>query len=368
MAKPIAIDLFAGAGGLSEGFRQGGVTVAASVERDAHAAETQRRNHTYRKRIRTEVINEDVQAVPAERLRVAIARLGHTIPDVIMGGPPCQGFSRSNMYTRDLVNPLNRLYKDFLRVVSQLYPTVVVIENVADLVKFAQGKIDKQIITGLQELGYEVQREILNAVDYGVPQKRKRVFFIGSRLRRRFAFPNPTVDGRKITVWEAISDLPSLPNGHSIDELPYGTPKPMSAYQRKMRRGSGRTIQGNLVTKNSELVVQRYRHIPQGGNWRYIPDELMYNYANKDRCHEWIYLRLREDKPAVTIINFRKSMLIHPREDRGLSVREAARLQSFPDHFIFCGSIGFQQQQVADAVPPLLSRGIALAIRRHLGM
>jgi len=369
MSGATAIDVFAGAGGLSEGFRQAGVRIAASVELDPDAAATQRLNHVFRKHHRTDVINEDLRQICAGRLVASVRHHGANGPHILMGGPPCQGFSRSNMRTRTLSNPLNRLYWDFLALVEQLRPPVVVIENVADLVRLGKGQVEEDILASLRALKYKVAREILDSVDYGVPQKRKRVFFLATRLGRPLDFPEPTVRfGQYTTVGEAISDLPSLSNGHSVDEMRYRSTKGASDYQKRMRNGSGLLVKNNLVSRNNDLVLQRYRHIPQGGNWQDIPERLMANYTDRSRCHDWIYRRLREDRPSVTISNFRKNMLIHPREHRGLSVREAARLQSFPDRFVFCGSIGFQQQQLANAVPPLLAKAVARCVRRHLGM
>jgi DNA (cytosine-5)-methyltransferase 1 len=164
-----------------------------------------------------------------------------------------------------------------------------------------------------------------------------------------------------VTVSEAIHDLPNLRNGAAIDLLPYklaaGT-----AYARLMR-GHMKTCHNHLVTRNSSLVLERYRHVPQGGNWEHIPNRLMRNYHNRNQCHTGIYHRLRSRTPSVVIGNFRKNMLIHPTQHRGLSVREAARLQSFPDSYIFQGSIGFQQQQVGNAVPPLLAKAVFAAIQ-----
>jgi DNA (cytosine-5)-methyltransferase 1 len=169
--------------------------------------------------------------------------------------------------------------------------------------------------------------------------------------------------------------MPSLKNGASEDFLPYPSlgkrffRKHLTHYQVQMRAGmNGSTkVQGNLVTNSAERILERYGHIKAGQNWEAIPDNLMDNYENYSRCHTGIYHRLEWNKPAKVIGNFRKNMLIHPKEDRGLSIREAGRLQSFPDHYIFLGSIGFQQQQVADAVPPLLAEALANAIKLARG-
>lgn len=155
---------------------------------------------------------------------------------------------------------------------------------------------------------------------------------------------------------DAIGDLPSLDNGADFPALPY--PRPARSYYAAALRGTAMESTGHLVTNNAEYVVKRYAHVPQGGNWQDIPDTLMYTYANKERCHTGIYHRLVWDAPSKVIGNFRKNMLIHPSQDRGLSVREAARLQSFSDSFTFHGSIGKQQQQVGNAVPPLMAQAI----------
>lgn len=160
------------------------------------------------------------------------------------------------------------------------------------------------------------------------------------------------------------SDLPRLTSGAAIDELPYGSDEPLSDYQAAMRCQANCIVSGNLVTQNSPLIIQRYRHIKPGQNWEAIPAKLMKNYADCSRCHTGIYYRLKWKRPSKVIGNFRKNMLIHPSQHRGLSVREAARLQSFPDDYVFIGSIGFQQQQVADAVPPLLAQAVADCVMR----
>lgn len=364
--KPVAIDLFSGAGGLSEGFITAGFYVAASVEKNKFAAETQRYNHARWKQYRTKILNDDLRNTE-EVIAKLHAESIETV-DVVVGGPPCQGFSRSNMRTRNRDNPDNELFRQFVSVVDAYKPKVFVLENVGDLVAFEDGEIADEIISAFRGIGYAVDMALLNAVNFGVPQKRKRIFFVGTRCKIPIEFPNLEItDPTKfVSVWEAISDLPQLVNGNMIDGMPYGSNTSLTDYQRKMRRKGSARLRNNMVTRNSDLVIKRYAFIPQGGNWRDIPDELMSNYSNKERCHQWIYRRLPENEPTVAITNFRKNMLIHPREDRGLSVREAARLQSFPDDFIFFGGIGHQQQQVANAVPPLLAKAVAKSVRRML--
>jgi len=366
--KPVAIDLFSGAGGLSEGFIMAGFHVAASVEKNKFAAETQRYNHARWKQYQTKIVNDDLRntAEVIAKLRAE----GIEAVDVVVGGPPCQGFSRANMRTRNRDNPDNKLFHQFVSIVDAYKPKVIVLENVADLATFEDGEVADAIISAFRRIGYAVDMAMLNTVNFGVPQKRKRVFFIGTRNKIPIEFPNSEItDPTKfISVWEAISDLPHLENGNTLDKMPYRTNAGLTDYQRKMRRKGTTQVLNNMVTRNSNLVIKRYAFIPQGGNWLNIPDELMDNYTNKKRCHQWIYRRLPENEPAVAITNFRKNMLIHPREDRGLSVREAARFQSFPDDFIFFGGIGQQQQQVANAVPPLLAKAVAKSVRRTLGV
>ncbi|WP_347710405.1 MULTISPECIES: DNA cytosine methyltransferase [Pseudomonas] len=161
---------------------------------------------------------------------------------------------------------------------------------------------------------------------------------------------------KHITVKDAIADLPQLKNGDKRDHSEY-LMKASTAYAKKIR-GKNKACWNNIVTNNAPYIIERYEHIPEGGNWENIPVHLMENYKDASRCHTGIYRRLKSDEPSVVIGNFRKNMLIHPWENRGLSVREAARLQSFPDSFRFYGSIGFQQQQVGNAVPPLLAKAV----------
>ena len=179
---------------------------------------------------------------------------------------------------------------------------------------------------------------------------------VGNRMGIDFKFPKKFK--YQVTVEDAISDLPLLENGQMLEEAPYRLPFDEASYYAKTMRHNSTTARQNYVSRNNDLVIQRYKYIHQGENWRAIPEFLMTNYANKERCHSGIYKRLVASKPSVVISNYRKSMLIHPYQDRGISVREAARLQSFPDDFIFEGPISHIQQQIGNAVPPLLAKAV----------
>lgn len=349
----IGIDLFAGAGGMSLGALQVGIDVKLAVEHDPYAAET----HAYNNR-HTKVFVDDIRKVGVNELRASDSTLKNKLK-VLFGGPPCQGFSTSNIRGRRIDNAINWLFLEYLRIVRLWQPDWVVIENVKGLIDTKKGFFLKRIKYELSNSGYTISQWVLNSADFGVPQKRNRLFIIGSLHRKTLEKPKPTII-KHITVKEAISDLPDLENGASENIKPYKC-EAKSQYARKMR-GNISHCANHLVTQNASIVIERYKYIPQGGNWENIPDELMNNYKNKNNCHTKIYYRLKEDEPSVVLGNYRKNMLIHPTQDRGLSVREAARLQSFPDSFNFFGSIGFQQQQVANAVPPLLAKAVFLSI------
>ena len=350
----IGIDLFSGAGGLSLGAELAGIEIKMAVEKDKAAALTYANNHHD-----VVMINDD------------ISNLDH-IPEslndnheqkIIIGGPPCQGFSLSNVRTRNKENTKNWLFEEFLRVTEMWHPDWSVLENVSGILKTADGYFWNQIKHSFSKLGYTLSEEVLCAYDYGVPQKRNRVFLVGNLHGIKYDFPKPDSNIVKTTVADAISDLPILKSGASYDKLPYKG-EATSEYANRLRGNSDYSY-NNLVSANSELILERYKHIPQGGNWENIPEELMRNYTDRTRCHTGIYRRLSMDEPSSVIGNYRKNMLIHPLEDRGLSVREAARIQSFPDYYVFSGSIGQQQQQVGNAVPPMLANVVFEQLLRY---
>jgi DNA (cytosine-5)-methyltransferase 1 len=342
----IGIDLFSGAGGMSVGAISAGVDVKVAVEIDKFAAVTYKYNHQ-----NTRLINDDIRKVSIN----GFCNSSKNDIKILFGGPPCQGFSTSNQKTRNKENIENWLFKEYLRLTKEQKPEWVIVENVKGLIDTEKGFFFDKIITELGKLGYTTSYSVLNSADFGVAQIRNRVFIVGSLSGVKFEFPIPKIENY-ITVSEAISDLPELKNGANYRQLSYKLIS-QNSYQTLLRKSSKSSF-NNLVTYNNDLVIQRYKHIPQGGNWRHIPEKLMKNYKDFSRCHTGIYHRLKADHPSIVIGNYRKNMLIHPFEDRGLSVREAARIQSFPDTFQFFGSIGFQQQQVGNSVPPLLAEAI----------
>ena len=235
-------------------------------------------------------------------------------------------------------------------------------ENVKGLLETENGFFLEAVLKGFKSAGYTTNHFVLNSADYGVPQKRNRLFIVGSLHGVKIDAPDRTTK-KHVTVAQAFKDLPDLENGDAPDEKEYAT-HARTQYA-KVLRGDLKKCYSNLVTNNAPPIIERYSHIPQGGNWENIPKHLMRNYTDVTRCHTGIYRRLKEDEPSVVIGNFRKNMLVHPWKNRGLSVREAARLQSFPDWFRFAGSIGFQQQQVGNAVPPILARAVFTQILAH---
>ena len=326
------------------GAKRAGIRVIYAVEKCQNAAAAYRLNFPD-----IPVHTGDIRTVKE------LPRKPKSATTVMFGGPPCQGFSTSNQRTRNARNPTNWLFEEYVRLVRLWRPDWVVMENVQGITETEGGRFLSSAIAALETAGYACTVGLLNAVDFGVPQKRTRLFIVGSRTGKACRFPRPS-GSSSVTVLDAIADLPHLANGALIDKLPYGRRQP-SGYATKLRNGRT-TVTGNLVTRNAAHIVRRYGHVPPGGNWSDIPSRLLRNYADAERCHTGIYRRLCASEPSVVIGNFRKNMLIHPWEDRGLSVREAARIQSIPDSFRFSGSIGFQQQQVGNMVPPELGRAV----------
>jgi DNA (cytosine-5)-methyltransferase 1 len=348
----IGIELFSGAGGMSLGASNAGIEIKMAVEIDKSAALTFQVNHP-----KAIVITDDIRNIKDISIEAKPSQ-----KKILFGGPPCQGFSRSNHRTRNRSNDKNWLFEEFARLTKLWMPEWIVLENVEGLLGTDGGFFIKEIIAKFISIGYTITYKVLNSEKYGVPQRRSRLFIVGSREGIEFEFPEPKLNSI-ITVEEAISDLPLLNNGDKSTVLPYRQ-EPVSNFAKKLR-GSLNECNNHGVSTNTEKVIERYKHIKEGGNWKDIPIHLMDTYTDVSRCHTGIYHRLNNLKPSVVIGNYRKNMLIHPNQNRGLSVREAARLQSFPDWFEFKGTLNEQQQQVGNAVPPYLAQAIFEKIKEY---
>jgi DNA (cytosine-5)-methyltransferase 1 len=264
MSTKTVIDLFCGAGGLSEGFRQAGYHVLAGNDFFEAAGETYAQTHREAKFLPGPIQHYTA----ADFLKAAHLRPGEL--DVLAGGPPCQGFSVYN-HQRGLHDERSSLYLEYLRVVEGLQPNWVVLENVTGMTSAGGGAAVHAIVSGLNSLGYEVRAEILKAEEYGVPQERRRIVFIGNRLGLPIAYPNPThgFGPRKfVTIEEAIGDLPTLRNGEEKGVQVYAR-EPQSDFQSEMRAGSN-GVTNHSAAKLSRINLERLKYIPQGGSWREI--------------------------------------------------------------------------------------------------
>lgn len=338
------IDLFCGIGGFSYGFQMTKrFKVALGVDMWAVALETFRYNHPD-----TSVISENIMSIKDDFWSKF---KGDT--SVIIAGPPCQGFSMSGK--RDILDERNNLFKEVVRVTSIVNPDVVVIENVVGLLsmKNEHGEMIKDlIVSDFNNIGYFVKHKVLNAADFGVPQQRKRVIFVATKYDD-FVFPDATFGNKSkpyISVGEAL--------GNITDGLEYLEPN--CDYQ-KLMSGS-KSIFNHDRIQHAQNIIERMKHVPQGGNWKDIPDEL----GKGGGVHSNNYRRLNAESPSITIKHASKSMIIHPWYDRTPTVREIARIQSFNDDFIIKGTRYDQHQQLANAVPPLLGRAIALEVIQYL--
>ncbi|SFU26018.1 DNA cytosine methyltransferase [Paraburkholderia aspalathi] len=412
------VDLFAGAGGLSEGFRQAGFDIIAGSDNDPDATATYGKNFP-----EATVITGDIRAPHVKARILAVARKA----DVLVGGPPCQAFSQVRNHTRMIDDPRNSLYREFVDVLRQTLPLAFVVENVTGM---DQMGVREQIATDLALEGeYVVHPQVVDAADFGVPQTRKRLLFIGVRAGR--GMEAPVLDGsgatdsitltrftgsRKpryqvvvqqhirslrtgealsnfddllaVTAAEAIGDLVNLPVGNRVDVLPYSQlSKPRSAYQRAMREGADKVLANVQVPRINADTELRLNGIPPGGNYRDLEEELLERYLTGQRWgqdngsgklsrkHFYAYRRLHPDIWAWTL-NTKGDSVYHYSVARALSVREFARLQSFPDRFVFTtdprrgpiegrhdgGPAHSRYRQVGNAVPPLLARSVAASL------
>ena len=271
--------------------------------------------------------------------------------DAIFGGPPCQGFSISGL--RKFDDPRNALYLSYLELVSKIKPKAFVIENVPGLVTLFEGKVKNDIVKKMEDIGYNVSLKILCATDYGVPQNRRRVIIVG--LQKDYGkFIYPAISKKIITCEMAISDLPSLNDTIGANVQEYSS-APLNAYQTLMRKNS-EFVYNHIASVHSERVKKIISLVPDGGNYKDLPPE----YYNTRNFHV-AWTRFASDKPAPTIDTGHRHHF-HYKYNRVPTVRECARIQSFPDNFIFYGNKTQQYRQVGNAVPPLMAKEIALQL------
>lgn len=334
------VDLFAGAGGLSLGLQSAGLRCILATDHWGDAMATYRHNMPDHPTLLKDIRDLKLAEIPDR-------------PDWVVGGPPCQGYSTVGKRNRE--DPRNVLFLEFHRIVKGLRPPGFVIENVLGLRDMSY---EKEVAEKFRALGYQVRYMVLTAAEHGVPQLRRRVVFVGHLDRGTFQGPPVTHDAEMfVSVADAIDDLPELSAGQSADRYDR---EPRTPYQKLMRVDSQR-LQGHQVSRHPQHLVQAISHIPDGGNRRSIPPELQ----PKGGFHN-SYSRLASRLPAVAVTqNLGKpsgTRCIHPVQDRGLTTREGARLQSFPDRFVFLGPVTSQRLQVGNAVPPRLGQALGEAL------
>lgn len=381
------VDLFCGAGGLTEGFRQAGFQCLYANDINEAAIHTFRANHPG-----TLAENCPIEEIDTSKLRRELGLKKGEL-DVLVGGPPCQGFS-INAPERFLDDARNSLFRHYVRFLDEFRPKSLLFENVPGMLSLGGGEIFNRILGALREHGYNLTVKILFAAHYGVPQERWRTIILGSRGCPPPEHPHPThyavaranfkggttltyrllplqetALSPAVTIGEALNDLPRLQMGEGGEIVHYDRPA-HSEYARTMRSGETVTYNhqaGVLSAQN----VERMKHIKPGGSWRDIPRRLLPKGMLKARLsdHTKRYGRLRNDGLAGTVLTKcdpHWGAVFLPDQDRSLTVREAARIQSFPDNYKFLGSRVSQYEQVGNAVPVFMAKSLAQQIQAHL--
>lgn len=415
--RPVVLDLFSGAGGFSEGFRQAGFHSLVATDIDAAAGATYALNHSEHG---TEFILGDI-ADPAIKERI-YAAVGKRELDAVIGGPPCQGFSQVRNHARLIDDPRNILYRHYVSIIRELQPRTFVMENVPGLENIGGGSVRKQILEDLQQDGaYRVQSRVVDAAAFGVPQSRLRILFIGVRsdLALDPEFPESPIAGglpflerrplkngwsyrhrespetvrplatlldpetdKLVTVEQAIGDLSWLRPSQRLVRKPSNEAieyqdVPSSAYQLARRKGSSALYNADVPSIREDTVA-RLAGIPQGGNFRDLSAALSARYlsgkkwgpelgrASLSRKYFFAYRRLHPQMMSWTL-NTKADCVFHYDGTRALTVREFARLHSFDDSYHFlAGDRHSRYRQVGNAVPPLLARAIGRTIAKIL--
>jgi len=319
------IDLFCGAGGFSLGFQNSGFKNIFSIDIEKNFCETYKHNFPKHK-----LIQSDIAKLTDKEIANIV---NNRDVDVIIGGPPCQGFSMAGNIGRKFIDdPRNRLFKEFVRVVNIVKPKYFIMENVARLYTHNKNQTRKEIINDFEKLGYRVECQILNSADFGVAQIRKRVIFIGSRVRDNIKFPKINCTNYK-TIEDVIDNLPPLKSGE-VSNIP-----------------------NHNAMNHTKQMLEKMKFISDGGDRYQIPNKLRPKSGDIRK-----YIKYNSKKPSITITGDMRKVF-HYSQNRALTVRELARIQSFPDNFIFKGSSISAQQQVGNAVPPLMAEALARCIK-----
>jgi DNA (cytosine-5)-methyltransferase 1 len=383
---PKVLDTFAGAGGFSLGLHLAGFQVTGGIEIDSWACETFSKNHSS-----AQVLCRDISSVTDDELRSRFS--GSAAPDVIVGGPPCQGFSIANKNAGDFKDPRNSLFRDFVRTGRVLQPALMIMENVPNLL--AARTTDQVLVIdiirdALRDIGYHVQWKVLNATDFGVPQIRSRLFVVASRSPIDNPWPSPThtvlastqraLFGQTLpacpTLWDAISDLPPLAAREGAEEQEY-TESPRTPYQETMRLDSTKLFNHKAMNHGGRMV-QRFASMKCGESGNDVPDELKARRRNSQEIAKVVYdqnnRRMFPFRQCHTIAASFYANFVHPYQHRNFTAREGARIQSFPDWFRFLGKPTVvshkllareerhherflcQYAQIGNAVPPHLAR------------
>ena len=346
------IDLFAGVGGLSLGFEMLGFEVVVANEYDQSIAQAYIKN-----RNNPNMIIADIKKLPISE---TFGMYKDTV-DVVVGGPPCQGYSQKGK-RKTIHDERNFLFRYFVDVVKEVSPKYFVMENVPNLLTAENGYFKKELESMFIQLGYCINAQVLCAADYGVPQNRHRAFIIGKKNSLKpISFPKPS--NKKVTIWDAISDLAYLKSGEGEFCSNYIYPA-NSEYQKFLRHGSDK-LYNHIATNHSDIALKRLSMIPPKGGKKDLPPE----HITKS-IYSGTWERMDADDISVTITTRfdtpSSGKFTHPFLDRAITVREAAIIQSFPDTFHFYGSKTSQMKQVGNAVPPLLARAIAKTILNDL--
>ncbi|EGJ33707.1 MULTISPECIES: DNA cytosine methyltransferase [Moorena] len=378
LMKHTAISLFCGAGGCSLGFKQAGYSIVYANDKDAAAVETYRINFTESLCSNEDIDNLDFGQVLSE----IVMKPGEL--DILIGGPPCQGFSTAGSRFWD--DPRNNLLKQYVKALTILNPKWFIMENVEGLLTSNKGKYVYEAAKAFIELGYWIRIEKIYSQEYGIPQRRKRVLIIGNRLGHDFRIPAPKfqVSGQlfrnsDITISHAINSLPPATKDKGTLLTPLTSP-PQDDFD-SFLRGNATQISDHYYPSINGIQLQRITALKPGQTMKDLPEELQHE-SFKKRANRRVadgmptekrggapsgLKRLMGNEPSLTITGAATRELIHPVENRPLTIREAARIQTFPDDFVFCGNASQKIQQIGNAIPPILARVFAEHIRDNYG-